>query len=187
MPCHPVDKCFKLHGYPPGYDKNKGKQTAHCVIDADNFVEDVTTNSTPFTQAQYQHLVSLLVTHPQVNQVVIEHDTSTIVPQGEVFSTCHIKSSLGTRSWIIDSGATAYIAASLDVFSSHVLIQNSIITLPDHTSVPVHSIGSIKISNSLHLTNVLHIPDFWVNLIYVPVLLQHNSYHVIFDNTTYVI
>ena len=61
---HTVDKCYKLHGYPPGY-KPKGKSnTAVNIVTTDNFsVSDPsTTGSTGLTAQQYQNLVSMLTT-----------------------------------------------------------------------------------------------------------------------------
>ena len=54
---HVVDKCYKLHGYPPGYKfKNKGQSFANNVLTAeDNASEPVT-----LTKAEYQRLVGLL-------------------------------------------------------------------------------------------------------------------------------
>ena len=83
---HVIDKCFKLHGYPPGY-KNKGKtqagfprQTnfhqgsgamvhhqAHQVsIASDAYADDTSSNATianvSFTPAQCQQLLSFMNT-----------------------------------------------------------------------------------------------------------------------------
>ena len=55
---HVVDKCYKLHGYPPGYKfKNKGGQPfANNVVVAEDHVSEPIT----LTKAQYQKLVGLL-------------------------------------------------------------------------------------------------------------------------------
>ena len=54
---HVVDKCYKLHGYPPRYKfKNKGQSFANNVIIVkDNASEPVTLN-----KAEYQQLAGLL-------------------------------------------------------------------------------------------------------------------------------
>ena len=55
---HVVDKCYKLHGYPPGYKfKNKGGQpfANNVVVD-----EDHVSKPNTLTKAQYQKLVGLL-------------------------------------------------------------------------------------------------------------------------------
>ena len=59
---HVVDKCYKLHGYPPGYKfKNKGQQGgkssfANNVVPTDSSSEE----SFSLTQAKYQQFPSLL-------------------------------------------------------------------------------------------------------------------------------
>ncbi|XP_075661684.1 uncharacterized protein LOC142631403 [Castanea sativa] len=54
---HVVDKCYKLHGYPPGY---KFKSKSHTF--ASNLVatEDSSNESVSLTRAEYQQLVGLL-------------------------------------------------------------------------------------------------------------------------------
>ena len=55
---HVVNKCYKLHGYPPGHKfKNKGGQPfANNVV----AVEDHVSEPITLTKAQYQKLVGLL-------------------------------------------------------------------------------------------------------------------------------
>lgn len=98
-----------------------------------------------------------------------------MVPQGIAYTTCHVRSNLGSNSWIIDSGATSHIASSIDVFSSYTPIQNSFVTLLDHTIVEVHSIGIVQVLNTFQYSHVLCIPKFRVNLLFVPALLR-NTY-----------
>ena len=55
---HVVDKCYKLHGYPPGYKfKNKGGQPfANNVVVAEDHISE----PVALTKAQYQQLIGLL-------------------------------------------------------------------------------------------------------------------------------
>ncbi|KAA8529901.1 hypothetical protein F0562_034495 [Nyssa sinensis] len=57
---HVVDKCYKLHGYPPGYKaKVQGKgPSANQVSGQSAFVESI-----PFSQEQCQQLLALINTH----------------------------------------------------------------------------------------------------------------------------
>ena len=60
---HVVDKCYKLHGYPPGYKfKNEGSQAtsfANNVVAADTSLDE----SVNLTHSEYQQSLSLLNTH----------------------------------------------------------------------------------------------------------------------------
>ena len=181
---HLVDKCYKLHGYPPGYGKGKSKPAAHCVTDSSTLADSVEMDSDmPMTQAQYQHLVSLL--SAQSAKPVAEVSAfSNMVSAGIAFSACHIRSKLGHNSWIIDSGATSHIASSLDVFSSYVPVKDSFGTLPNKTTVPVHSVGVVIFSNSLTWSHVLYIPGFKVNMLSVPALLADSHRNILFTATS---
>ncbi|XP_050281253.1 uncharacterized protein LOC126722142 [Quercus robur] len=54
---HIVDKCYKLHGYPPGYKfKNKNQSFASNLV----AVDDSSSEPISFTRAEYQQLVGLM-------------------------------------------------------------------------------------------------------------------------------
>ena len=60
---HVADKCYKLHGYPPGYKfKNKGSQAtsfANNVVATDASLDE----SVNLIRSEYQQLLSLLNSH----------------------------------------------------------------------------------------------------------------------------
>lgn len=64
---HTIYKCYKLHGYPPGYKPNRSKiftSTANQVsVSSDN---DSETPSHYTSQEQYQHLLTLLSSNSSV-------------------------------------------------------------------------------------------------------------------------
>ena len=116
---HTMDRCYKLHGFPPGYGKGKGKQAVNYVSDTQQ-EEDSTSvvdTAAPMTQAQYQHLVYML--SAQQLKPVPESNSTTMVPAGIVYSANHVKSTFKPHTWIIDSGATSHIASTLSGFLSH--------------------------------------------------------------------
>ena len=56
---HVVDKCYKLHGYPPGYKfKDKGQASTNSIVISaiDNIVDD----NVSLTRTKYQLFLSLL-------------------------------------------------------------------------------------------------------------------------------
>uniref|UniRef100_A0A803NFI1 Integrase catalytic domain-containing protein n=1 Tax=Cannabis sativa TaxID=3483 RepID=A0A803NFI1_CANSA len=63
---HTIEKCYKIHGYPPGYNKNKGKEAAVNQIQTSsegaNSSNDNSTLLPQLTSAQYQQLLNLLAT-----------------------------------------------------------------------------------------------------------------------------
>ena len=54
------------------------------------------------------------------------------------------------------------------------------VTLPDSSSKPVTVLGTIPISSTLSLNNVLYVPNFKYNLLLVAKFLVDNSYCTIF-------
>ena len=64
---HVVDKCYKLHGYPPGYKfkSTKGQVTATLPPFANNVIapKDDANGGVSLTKSEYQQLLSLLNTN----------------------------------------------------------------------------------------------------------------------------
>ena len=56
---HVVDKCYKLHGYPPGY-KFKGKGQASAKSVAIFVVDNIVDDNVSLTRTKYQQFLSLL-------------------------------------------------------------------------------------------------------------------------------
>ena len=138
-----VDRCYKLHGYPPGYKfKNKGGQPfANDVI----AVEDHAGEPVTLTKAQYQQLVGLLNSQchfgtqaPPEACLDNTHQVATIITQPSmdvqaqnlsgicfspslehsVFSSSVNTSYISSYDWILDSGATDHMVHSIHFFTT---------------------------------------------------------------------
>ena len=83
---------------------------------------------------------------------------------------------------IIGSGAACHITGSLNNFTPSHDVTNSFVTLPNHQRVAVHSVGSVTLNKFLVLPNVLYIPSFHVNLIFVSALLHSLPVPVVEEN-----
>ncbi|KAI9178269.1 hypothetical protein LWI28_024501 [Acer negundo] len=145
---HTIDRCFKIHGYPPGYKpkprdnnlynvgSNSVNQVSGYAMQSDqaspsNFFQNL--NST-----QYQQLMTMLSTHlPYSSKSINELQPTTAA--SFTTSTC---------------------------FS----VTNSTITLPNHTRIPVSLAGDVQISPALILKDVLFVPAFKFNLLSVSAL-----------------
>ena len=74
---HVVDKCYKLHGYPPGYkSKNKGQQGGNSFVNT-VAVTDVSEESVSLTRAEYQQFLTLLNTQAHFGTRTPQDSTST--------------------------------------------------------------------------------------------------------------
>ena len=170
---HSVDKCFKLHGYPPNYGKGKGKPQAVHLVSEESPISSTGDSSLMLTQSQYQHLLSMLST--QVLQPTAHSDQRDSGSVGKVYSASHSTSQITSIQWILDIGASSHIACSSSLFSDLTSHSPSFVSLPNNTRVLVHAVGTVTLSDSLTLRDVLYIPDFHVNLISIPALLKHSS------------
>ncbi|MCH80704.1 retrovirus-related Pol polyprotein from transposon TNT 1-94, partial [Trifolium medium] len=173
---HVKDKCYKLHGYPPGYRKGKSiaPQSANAV--ADN----------PFLNTQqYQQLIAYIQGQMARSSDAGPSNTGDTI--GMVFTSSHHNEYPLNSTWIVDSGATSHIVNSLDLFSSYKCLSNKYVTLPNNAKVSVSAIGTVYLNSGLTLHNVLYIPRFRVNLLSVGQLLQNSHLSLLLTDTGFMI
>ena len=68
-------------------------------------------------------------------------------------------------TWVLDTGATDHFVCSVDLLTSITTTIQSLVHLPNGESTQVTHIGTIVLSPSLTLTNVLCVPSFSFNLL----------------------
>lgn len=190
---HTVDKCFKLHGYPPRYKNPKAKAYANHVT-SDFAIDNTTfTTDTPpftFTQAQYQQLLSLMQprntpdtqpqSFPQSSALQVTSQTSLEpIPNMTGTTFCLSSTSHSQINWIIDTGATDHMVHSQSSLSHVVSTISSTVKLPNGHSAAVTHIGHVQISPTLTL-NVLCVSSFDFNLILVSQLTREINCCVFF-------
>ena len=116
---HFVEKCYQLHGYPPGHPKdrtgyifNRHKNTsvANQVSDGAN-KDDGKSVVTGISEAQLQQLLSLL--NDKDEGTSSQENTAVAKPGLSKISFPH---------WIIDSGATYHISSSPYLFIIDIFI-----------------------------------------------------------------
>uniref|UniRef100_A0A2N9GWN9 Uncharacterized protein n=1 Tax=Fagus sylvatica TaxID=28930 RepID=A0A2N9GWN9_FAGSY len=123
IPGHTVDKCYKLHGYPPSY-RSKNKAMANQVMFA-----------------------------PIATDMTNEASTSSPQVATVISSTSNL------------SGVTDHMIHSITLFTTISSVLHTNVELPNGEFALVTHIGTVKLSNSLTLTNVLCVPSFSFNLI----------------------
>lgn len=126
---HVVDRCYKLHGYPPGYN-NKTRDNhpssrapnavAHRVSTHDGELDysNETRQAKPIegivdtlNPTQYQQLMPLLSTHVDTATQFLPNPDDCHV--GVCFSTAlNNGSTRNIQHWIADTGATRHICSS---------------------------------------------------------------------------
>jgi hypothetical protein len=218
---HTVDKCYKIHGYPPGY-KTKGKggpmanQVSHNISGSNAVAmnEELSPFQLSQLQAQCQQLLAVLNTKPLLSntpeapnpsvtyQALANTASSSSLPVHSMSSTSPHKSlclgftpnlshsvfasnvkfpkATNENLWIIDTGATDHMVHSLSCLTTITSIVNTSVELPNGVLVSVTHIGTVQISPSMTLTNVLCVPSFHLNLISVSKLIHSLSCCLIF-------
>ncbi|XP_019150389.1 PREDICTED: uncharacterized protein LOC109147211 [Ipomoea nil] len=182
---HTVDKCYKKHGYPPGWVPGyKSKMKQQVAAPVMNNTADL-----GISNDQFQKLVMAL--QNQMGQTASSSTTAAIslIPkfaedtnEGR-YLTSHVNSlSVYASTWILDSGATDHIACSIDCFDEYYDIEGDEISLPTGSRIMVRNRGSVKLGHNILLKDVMHIPSFQFNIVSVSKLLQDTSYSLIFSS-----
>jgi len=171
---HIVDTCFAKHGFSPGW---KSKPSVNQVFAASsNEVDDSDPSNvlSGLSKDQVQVLIALLPTSKPTAtssaNLVSSHNISRQVPAGN-------------PPWLLDSGAIDHFTCSLHWFSSYHPIKPVPVTLPNgKTAVALHK-GTIILTDSLILYNVLYVEQFSVNIISITKLTKKLSIAKPFSHT----
>jgi hypothetical protein len=227
---HTIDKCYKLHGFPPGY-KTRGKTPAANQTSLTSFGQTAGAVTNEFSnlqlsqvQAQCEQLLALLnnkaLSNPIGHASNSYHQASTNTASANtalsnlpsssmigipiytsscsssnftpnllhsIFSahtTSH--STIKHNSWIFDTGATDHIVHSISCLSTITSTIRATVELPNGNMVPVTHIGTVTLSPSLILTNVLCVPSFHFNLILVSKLVQSSLCLIFLSNYCFI-
>ena len=98
-----------------------------------------------------------------------------------VFSSQHIdKSTISHTDWVIDTGATDHIVINTQFLTSVQVVHIVSVNLPNGQSVIVTHIGSVQLSFTLLLTDVLCVPSFDFNLISISKLTSSLHCYIFF-------
>lgn len=139
----------------------------------------------PISWEDYNHFVKLLQHSKQENSSSMvsankhqnfdssNHFVSRMNTSGISITHCH--------SWILDSGASDHVSPFINLFSKLHSINPIPIQFPDGTTINAHFSGTIPISDTLCLTDVLYIPQFKFNLLSIYKLTFANQCKVIFS------
>lgn len=83
-----------------------------------------------------------------------------------------VNSGQKSYKWIIDLGETQHVCHGITMFMNKRRVSHYIITLPNKMTLPMNLIGDIRIDHLFVLKNVLYVPSFDLNLIYVSALIK---------------
>ena len=124
--------------------------------------QEVNSSTTIFMKEQLEHLYKLF----QSPQFSINPSCSLAQTGNYLTAALSSVKSNHSYSWIINSGATNHMTGYSSLFSSYgPCAGNKKIKITDGSLSAIAGIGSIKISSSLTLSNVLHVPNLSCNFL----------------------
>ena len=82
--------------------------------------------------------------------------------------------------WVINTGASDHIVCSVSILASIISISHCVLKFPNDESATVTHVGTIQLSTQFTLHNVLCVPSFTFNLLYVSKLTKHLPFCLVF-------
>ena len=162
------------------------------IFDDENGQCEAASSSFPFTAEQCQQLLSMLSSHASssTNQDVLHAANSALSGisyasfQDSIY--LNLKNSIfsenpsnkiahNTKTWVLDTEATDHIIHSISLFTSITSSLSSFVHLPNGERVLVTHIGTVQLTPTLILENVICVPGFSFNLISVSKLTKSLS------------
>lgn len=114
------------------------------------------------------------------------NDSGSMDPSSMIFSVPNSSNDHFPASWIISSGASFHITCSLNIslntFTDNKNLVDKLVFLPNNSRGQVQATGTVSLTLSQILHNVLFIPDFRINLIFVSALVQCSNFSLSFIN-----
>ena len=86
------------------------------------------------------------------------------------------KRAYDSNTWVIDTGAIDHIVCYVHLLTTIIAITQSIVQLPNGETALVTHIGTVTLSSSLILQNVLYVPSFTFNLLSVSTFTKSQPY-----------
>lgn len=179
-PWHTRGNCWKLHGKPANWKKNlstdaklggdfRAFQVSHTKLEL-----EYSSTSLPFTKEQIELLHKMFQSQPQSNS------TCSIAQSGNhlfAFMAC----AKSNCSWILDPGATDHRTGTSQFLSSYTpCAGNQNVRIADGSFASVAGKGTVNISPSFIIRNVLHIPHLSYNLLFVSQLTRDHKCRINF-------
>ncbi|XP_070057790.1 uncharacterized protein [Nicotiana tomentosiformis] len=182
---HTIEKCYKLHGYPPNFKFTKGpgsrKTAAHVELKSPGPSANVNSNIGPdsvnLSESDNVSMVPSL-TQDQFSQLMMLLQQSYM--SLDSFSTPTLMDSAN----FADSVASDHMTPHKDLlFNLQTLLVPCLVSLPNGYKVKVHLVGSLTLFLNFTIHHVLYVPSFQYNLIFVYKLLEQYNGIVLFTRT----
>ncbi|XP_019165716.1 PREDICTED: uncharacterized protein LOC109161680 [Ipomoea nil] len=187
---HTHDKCYKKHGYPPGWKSRPKSQSVNQTQgplaaqqqynpeDNKSFTQDDFRRFMEFMHAKksYGDCLNSPFDHQQTSQALANTVAVDFQKEGMSPSINAVRSN--KTDWIIDSGATHHIVCDLKMLKNQKKAHNMYVNMPNGQQAAIQFTGTVCLSENLVLHNTLYIPEFHYNLVSVGAFIKDSSYVV---------
>lgn len=113
--------------------------------------------------------------------------SSCFAQSGTSVSTLSVPLSTPSSSKVIDSGASHYMTSMSSLFSTyHVCSRRDKVCIVDGSYSSIASKKDTIASPSIHLSSILHVPKFSLNLLFISDITKTPNYSVTFLPSHYV-
>lgn len=111
-------------------------------------------------------------------------DSTCLSIQHSIFAVNPVnKTAYGNETWVLDTGAIDHIVHSITLFTKITNSTSTFVQLPNGEKAFVTHMGTILVTSTLVLENVLCVPSFTFNLISISKLTKSLSCCVVFLST----
>ncbi|WCJ43065.1 hypothetical protein M5689_023829 [Euphorbia peplus] len=192
---HLKSGCFKLIGYPDWWKDPRKKNMNGNRSNKQQFSANVKQDVVDSQESYGEDNVDMALMIKEVYQMLKSNrgkqpETSTPLHSPGDFSAfagfsgnlfCYMPDD---ACWIIDSGATSHMCCHKEwITRCKSVFRKQTITMPDGTCQEVSHTGTVKLTSSIFLLDVLYVPAFQYNLLSVGQLLQQTQIQIIFHDT----
>ncbi|KZV53482.1 hypothetical protein F511_14848 [Dorcoceras hygrometricum] len=176
-PWHTADTCWDLHGKPPNWKPKSVRQKGGSGSRAyqsgldEHINTEKSSGTASFSKEQIDQLYKLFQSTSFSPSVP---GSCSIATKGTYLQSVGFNvSTITICPWIIDSGATDHMTGSSKLFHSYIpCAGNQKIKIADGTLSAIAGQGTIVISQTITLHNVLHVPNLSCNLLSISKLTR---------------
>ncbi|KAI3712580.1 hypothetical protein L1987_71139 [Smallanthus sonchifolius] len=180
-PGHDASKCYRLIGFPKDFKFTRPKAAANAVFDVG---VTVPTSGAPnaLSSEQYNNLLQLF----QQN-FVVQGGVPNVQPLcfANFAGIIACNSTTVDTTCIIDTGASNHMCFDFNLLSDVQLLNSLVyVLLPNRHVLTVTQVGTVNLTKTFSISNVLFVPQFKHNLLFVPKLCRDTKGLVQFSETT---
>lgn len=187
---HTKDTCWEIHGKPADWKPKQGAKARGYRANSDHPKQgEKSTSGNTSNSEQLERIMEILSSLQNSDQLP-NKASSSLAKKGNFLKAFTVSSS--QSPWIIDTGASDHMTDAYHLFTSYKPCSGNLkVKIADGSLSTVAGKGSVKISDSLTLESVLHVPNLFCNLLSVSQLTKQAncsaeffSSHCIFQDRT---